>query len=176
MVNKVFIATSLDNYIADVNGDIHWLTDFPNPSNNDGGFAKFMESVDAVLMGRKTFDKVLSFGIEWPYHKKVFVWSNTIKFIPQSLVGKVEIISGSINEIIKLIQIQNIKNLYVDGGQTIQSFLREKQIHEIIITQVPIILGQGISLFKDVPLQKLQHQSTQVFDNGMVQTHYTVVN
>jgi dihydrofolate reductase len=79
MRNKVFIATSFDGYIADKDGGIEWLTNIPHPSSSDGGFSHFMESIDAILMGRKTFEKVLSFGIEWPYTKKVFVWTNTLK-------------------------------------------------------------------------------------------------
>ncbi len=172
MQNKVFIATSVDGYIADENGDISWLTEMPNPSVGDGGFSRFMESVDAVLMGRKTFEKVLSFGVEWPYSKKVLVWTNTLDQPPSELEGKVEFVRGELQDVISALQQNHIARLYVDGGQTIQSFLKENFIHEIIITQVPILLGRGIPLFADVPRSKLRHQSTEVFDNGMVQTIY----
>jgi dihydrofolate reductase len=174
MRNKVFIATSLDGFIADDNGGIDWLTELPNPSSGDGGYTKFIDSIDAIVMGRNTFQKVLSFGIDWPYAKKVFVWSNTLKQIPSSLEGKVEIVFGSIEQILHKIQEQGFKNLYIDGGKTIQSFLQAGLIQEIILTQVPIILGRGIPLFQGVPKIKLTHKSTEAFDNGMVQVHYEV--
>jgi dihydrofolate reductase len=172
--NKVFIATSLDGYIADEQGGIDWLTELPNPSNSDGGFSKFIESVDAVLMGRKTFEKVLSFGIDWPYPKKVFVWTSSINIIEASLIGKVEIVRGNASEVLQQIHHKGFMNLYIDGGHTIQSFLREGLMHEIIVTQVPLLLGKGIPLFKDIPRIKLSHKTTESFDNGMVQTHYDV--
>jgi dihydrofolate reductase len=172
--NKVFIATSLDNYIADEQGGIDWLTSLPPPAGGDGGFGKFMESVDGVLMGRKTFEKVLSFGVEWPYSKKVFVWTKTLHQIPGILAGKVEFVSGEVREILQNIEGQGISSLYVDGGQTIQTLLKNNLIHELIITQVPLLLGRGISLFNNIPRTRLQHQTTRVFDNGMVQTRYLV--
>lgn len=172
MRNKVFIATSLDNYIADENGGIDWLTDFPPPTASDGGFSDFMDSVDAIVMGRNTFERVLSFGIQWPYVKKVFVWSNTLTSVPSNLTEKVELVSGNLQDVIQMIQHNGFVNIYVDGGKTIQTFLNANLIHEIILTQVPIVLGRGISLFEDVPRLRLQHRSTQVFDNGMVQSHY----
>ncbi len=176
MKNKVFIATSLDNYISDEHGGIEWLTDMPNPSSGDAGFSKFMESVDGIVMGRNTFEKVLSLGVDWPYTKKVFVWSSTLKQIPSRLDGKVDLVRGNVNEIVQELGQKQFLNLYIDGGKTIQSFLKENLIHEIIITQIPIILGRGISLFKDVPRTKLHHKSTVIFDNGMIQTHYLVIN
>lgn len=174
MRNKVFIATSLDGYIADEDGGIDWLTELPNPVVGDGGYSKFIESVDAIFMGRKTFEKVLSFGIEWPYSKKVFVWSNTLSQIPNSLEKKVEVVRGPIEQILKNIHVQGFKNLYIDGGRTIQSFLSENQIHEIILTQVPILLGRGVPLFQNIPKTRLIHKLTETFDNGMVQIHYEV--
>jgi dihydrofolate reductase len=174
MRNKVFIATSLDGYIADENGEIDWLTEIPNSSGHDGGFARFMESIDAIVMGRTSFEKVLSFGIEWPYPKQVFVWTNTLDQVPPELHGKVEFVRGGIKEVVSLVQQKSFFSLYIDGGKTIQSFLKENLIHEIIVTRVPILLGRGIPLFKDVPRLRLRHQSTQIFENGMVQSHYLV--
>lgn len=174
MRNKVFIATSLDGFIADDNGGIDWLTELPSPSSGDGGYTKFIDSIDAILMGRNTFQKVLSFAIDWPYSKKTFVWSNTLKQIPSSLEGKVEIASGTIEQILHKIHEQGFKNLYIDGGKTIQSFLKKDLIHEIILTQVPVILGRGIPLFQSVPKINVTHKSTETFDNGMVQVHYEV--
>lgn len=174
MRNKIFIATSFDGYIADENGGIDWLTNILSPSGSDGGFSKFIESIDAILMGRNTFEKVLSFGIEWPYSKKVFVWTNTLKAVPAHLDEKVEIMRGDIHQILRSIHQRGFSNLYVDGGRTIQSFMQENLIHEITVTVAPIILGRGIPLFKSIPRIELRHLSTQTFDNGMVQLKYEI--
>ncbi len=174
MTNKVFIATSLDNYIADEGGGIQWLVDLPQPKTGDAGYSKFIGSIDAILMGRNTFEKVLSFGVEWPYSKKVFVWSNTIEQVPSQLQSKVELVRGGIEDVLRLLKNCKYSNFYIDGGKTIQSFMRAHQIHEITITQVPLILGKGIPLFQDILPVKLRHLSTEVFDNGMVQSRYEV--
>lgn len=175
MSNKVFIATSLDGYISTKDGDITWLTDFPNPKNSDGGFSKFIEGIDAIVMGRNSYEKVLSFDCEWPYIKKVFVLSNNLKQPEPSLNEKVEIIHGDLNVVVKSLNSKGYKNLYVDGGNVIQGFMKLGLIDELTITQIPIILGKGIPLFSKLPLTRLKHLNTEVFDNGMVQNHYIVI-
>jgi dihydrofolate reductase len=175
MTNKVFIATSLDGYIADKNGGIDWLNEYPSPSGSDGGFSEFMNSIDAVIMGRTTFEKVLSFNIPWPYEKKVFVLSTTLKKMENELIDKVEIIDGDLEIILKKLEKNSYKNLYVDGGKTIQSFLSKNLIDELIITQAPVILGGGIPLFSDIPRINLKLLSVKPLDNGMVQSHYRVL-
>jgi len=172
---KVYIATSFDGFIADEYGGIDWLNEFPSPSGSDGGFSKFMDSIDAVVMGRKTFEKVLSFGIPWPYKKKVFVLSNTLQKIDNNLVGKVELIRGEPEAVIQKLNQDGFKNLYVDGGQTIQSFLKKNFIDEMIISQAPLILGRGIPLFQPGPKINLQLLSSTVLDNGLIQSHYKIV-
>lgn len=174
MANKVFIATSLDGFIADENGGIDWLTTMPNPTEGDAGFSKFMDGIDALVMGRNTFEKVLGFDIPWPYSKKVFVLSNSIKSVDAKLAEKVVVVRDGPKEIVRNLNSQGFTNLYIDGGRVIQSFLREGLIDEMIITQAPIILGRGIPLFSDLPRVRLEHQSTTAFDNGMVQSHYRV--
>lgn len=175
MVNKVFIAASLDGFIADKDGGIDWLHENPSPSGSDGGFSEFMKTVDALVMGRTTYEMVLSFDCEWPYSKKVFVLSNTLKEVDPSLKGKAQIVNGGLDEIVKSLNNQGYTNLYIDGGKTIQSFLSAGLIDELIITQIPIILGGGIPLFGDLPQRlKLEHCETKTFDNGMVQSHYKI--
>ncbi len=171
--NIVFIATSLDGHIADPRGGIEWLTEIPSPGNGeDGGFAAVMNAVDALLMGRKTFDKVLSFGIPWPYDKKVFVWSSTLRRLPTELVGRVELVQGDLDDVLQAIHRQGFFKLYIDGGQTIQSFLRRGLVNELIVTLAPVLLGEGIRLFQDVPRTALHLKETKAFDNGMVQLRY----
>ena len=172
MANYIYIATTIDGFIADKDGGLAWLVEIPNPDNIDYGFADFMKKIDAVIMGRKTFEKVLSFD-KWPYSKKVFVLSNTLKEIPENLSGKVELISGELKQIITNLKKKGLNNLYIDGGKTIQSFLKQDLIDEMIITRVPILLGDGIPLFAylDRPI-KFQEMETEVFNNFLVKTCY----
>lgn len=173
MKNIVYIATSSDGFIATKDGDIDWLMEIPNPNNSDYGYAEFIDSIDALVMGRKTYEKVLSFDCEWPYSKKVFVLSNSLKEINSSVAGKVELINGPLKEIVKNLNNDGFKNLYIDGGSTIQSFLKEDLIDEMIITNVPVTLGEGIPLFKNNAHEsKFKLDSTENFDNGMVKNHY----
>ena len=145
--NKVFIATSLDGYIADIHGGIDWLDTFPEINTVDSGYENFTSNVDALLMGRSTFEKVLSFNIPWPYSKPVFIASNTLTTLPKDLSSNVFLVSGSLVDILNNIHSKGYYNLYVDGGSLIQSMLREDLIDEMIITTIPVLLGDGISLF-----------------------------
>jgi dihydrofolate reductase len=172
MANFIYIATSLDGYIADKEGGIDWLANIPNPEKSDFGFSEFMEKVDALVMGRNTFETILSFG-EWPYNKKVFVLSNTLKIIPDRLKEKAELISGKAKEIVEDLSDKGYKNLYIDGGMVIQSFLEEDLIDEMVITRVPIILGDGIPLFvksgKQINFKKVK---TEVLNDQLVKSYY----
>jgi len=131
MSNTVFIATSLDGYIADKDGGLDWLQSIPNPENLDMGYVDLIGRVDAVVMGRKTFEKVSSFDCDWPYSKLVFVLSNFMKSIPEGYEGKAEPIKGSLSEVMEAIHQKGHKHLYIDGGVTVQNFLKEDLIDEI---------------------------------------------
>jgi dihydrofolate reductase len=146
LTNYVYIATSLDGYIAGPNGSLKWLNSIHNPNKSDYGYSDFIKNIDSIVMGKNTYQKVLTFG-KWPYHKPVFILSKSLKEIPEYLIGKVEVINGDIKKLIKQLTEQGFKNLYVDGGQTIHSFLKEDLIDEMIITTVPILLGDGVPLF-----------------------------
>jgi dihydrofolate reductase len=173
MTNIVYIATSTDGFIATKDGGIDWLMEVPNPDNSDYGFAEFIDSIDALVMGRKTYEKVLSFDCEWPYSKKVFVLSNSLKNIDPSVEGKADVIKGALKNVIKKLNDNGYKNLYIDGGATIQSFLKENLIDEMIITSVPATLGEGIPLFKNKDHEsKFKLDSTKTYENGMVKNHY----
>jgi dihydrofolate reductase len=172
MANYVYIAASLDGFIATPEGGIEWLEDAPNPSGSDFGFSEFLSMVNAILMGRATFDKVLAFD-HWPYHIPVFVLSSTIKEVPSYLHGKVQIVSGLLTEVIAQLDAKGFRNLYIDGGRVIQAFLREDLIDELIVTRFPKILGRGIPLFGDLsePLDYI-HVETEVIENYLVKTRY----
>ena len=173
MSNIVFIATSLDGYIADKDGGLNWLHSIPNPENLDMGWDDLMDHIDALVMGRKTFQKVCSFDCDWPYSKPVFVLSNSMKSVPEGYEGKVELTNGSLTKIIEIIHQKGYKHLYIDGGVTVQSFLKEDLIDEMVITVIPILLGGGIPLFRELPKPiEFEHVKTEIFLNAMVQNHY----
>ena len=171
--NKVYIATSLDGFIADANGKIDFLDTFPFPENDDMGYYQFMNHVDAILMGRKSFETVLAFGIDWPYRKLVFVWSQTLRTIPDNLEGKVKLISGDVNEVLDHIHQDGYLSLYIDGGKTIQSLLKEDLIDEMIITTISVLLGGGVPLFGGLDsIVKFSCVDAKVYANGVVQCRY----
>jgi dihydrofolate reductase len=173
MPNVVFIGTSLDGYIADKDGGLDFLHSIPNPEQDDLGYLDFMNGIDALLMGRKTYETVLGFGGQWPYHKPVFVLSNTLSFLPVDLPEKVELVNGSIRQVVGEINSMGFEQLYIDGGKLIQSFLKEDMIDEIIITQVPILLGGGTPLFGELPAHlTFNLVGTEVLLNAIVQSHY----
>jgi dihydrofolate reductase len=149
--NKVFIATSIDGYIADKKGGIDWLHSIPNPNNIDMGYGEFVSQVDAIVLGRTTFDTVCGFDMDWPYQKTVFVLSNRMSAIPEEYKHKAELVKGSLKEIIEKIHNKGCYTLYIDGGRTIQGFLKEDLIDEMTITVIPYLLGGGIPLFTDLP-------------------------
>jgi dihydrofolate reductase len=171
--NRVFIAQSLDGYIAGRNGELDWLQAIPNPTQDDMDYTKFMEGVDAIVMGRKTFDTVCSFDVDWPYHKPVFVLSHTLKSIPEEYKEKAELIKGSISSILKQLHQKEYYRLYIDGGATVQSFLKEDRVDELIVTTLPVLLGGGVPLFSQLP-EKLEFDlvESKVFLDQVVQSHY----
>lgn len=167
MANFIYIATSLDGYIADKDGGLDWLHENPPTEGDDCGFGEFIARVDAIVMGRKTYETVLSFG-QWPYTIPVFVLSNTLK-----IADKAEIISGSPSDIIKTLDNKGYKNLYIDGGKTIQSFLKEDLIDEMIITVIPKILGEGVPLFeKGLGPLNFKAYKTEMLSIGSAKTYY----
>ena len=173
MKNSVFIATSIDGYIADRSGGLDFLGSVPNPDNDQLGFPEFMDDIDALLMGRKTYQTVLGFGGAWPYTKPVFVLTGTLSSLPEHLLGKVEFANGSVEEIVQLLNQRGYNNLYIDGGKLIQSFLQQDMIDELIISQIPILLGGGIPLFGNLTCHLMfEHLETKVLLNAIVRTRY----
>lgn len=169
----MFIARSLDGFIAGKNGELDWLHSISNPDNDDMGYNQLMEEIDAIVMGRTTFETVCGFGGEWVYSKHVFVLSNSLKEVPEKLKGKVSLLKGSPHEVLDEIHEKSYLKLYIDGGSTIQNFLKEDLIDELRITTMPILLGGGFPLFGDLsePME-LEHIETKVFLNQVVQNHY----
>ena len=176
-IASVFIATSLDGYIAREDGGIDWLNNANKvvPEGEDCGFFTFMDSVDAIAMGRNTFENVLSFG-QWPYgDKPVIVLSSRRIEIPVNLPKTVSWSSESPRELMDRLANEGTKRVYVDGGVTIQRFLEEGLIKDITITRIPVILGSGIPLFSNAAKNiSLNHVETKVYEFGFVQSTYVV--
>ena len=171
----VFIATSLDGFIATSDGGVEWLDEIPNPDHSDFGYAEFMTGIDALVMGRNTFEKVLTFG-GWPYDKPVFVLSNTLSGVPVEVEGKAEIVRVAPRTLVESLAQRGVENLYVDGGRVIQSFLEDDLIDEMTITQVPVLLGNGLPLFGRLTKRlQFNHVRTETFDNNLVQSTYSRV-
>ena len=171
--NIVFIATSIDGYIADKDGGLSYLKMVPNPEQIDMGYGKLMDRVDALVMGRNTYEMVLSFGIDWPYTRPVYVLSNSLTEVPENIKDKVVLVKGSLKEVLTNIHSKRHHQLYIDGGKTIQQFLKEDLIDEMILTTMPILLGGGVPLFADLskPL-KFELQESEVFLGELVQRVY----
>ena len=174
--NSVYIATSLDGYIADEKGGLDWLDSTPNPNNLDLGYGDFMRQIDALVMGRTTFETVCGFDVDWPYQKPVFVLSNTLNEVPELYKGKAFVISGDLKDILAQIHAKGYHQLYIDGGKTIQSFLKEDLIDEMILTTIPILLGGGHALFDRLSSPKqFSCVKSQVLLNNLVQSHFVRV-
>lgn len=170
--NSVFIATSIDGYIADKDGNIDWLHSVPNPDNIDMGYMDFMAGTDALIMGRTTFETVCGFDIDWPYSVPVFVLSNSLKTVPDKVKGKVHLVNGSLKEVLNQIHEKGHKRLYIDGGRTVQSFLKEDLIDEMIITIIPVVLGGGSSLFSELDESlNFECTETKLYLDKVVQNH-----
>lgn len=175
---SVFIAASVDGFIAREDGDIEWLhsPEYDSPALNGLSYEDFMSSIDALVMGRKTLDKVLSFP-EWPYaNKTVIVLSRQGVSLPAPLQGKVEVLAGEPADIVAQLAARGMKHLYIDGGQTVQAFLAAGLINELVITRIPVLLGRGIPLFGQLGAeQKLRLIDSSMSDNGFVQSRYQVL-
>jgi dihydrofolate reductase len=171
MKASVFIAATVDGFIARPNGAFDFL---PSGDVEEHGYEAFMASVDALIMGRNTYEVALSFD-GWPYgDKPVFVVSS--RPLPPTPAGAVvERVSGTPAEIVASLSARGIEHAYVDGGMTIQSFLSAGLIQRLIITRVPVLIGVGISLFgaltRDVVLT---HVATRQFPSGLVQSEYVI--
>ena len=175
---SVFIATSLDGFIARANGDLDWLTGVESASTEqDYGYQEYIDTVDTIVVGRNTFELVLTFDT-WPYSgKNVVVLSSRPDVIPPHLVDNVEWLSLPPQRLVGRLAAQGATHLYVDGGKTIQGFIKAGLIDELTITRVPVLIGTGVPLFG--PLNhdvSLTHVATRQFENGFVQSKYRVAD
>jgi dihydrofolate reductase len=169
---SVFVGTSLDGFIARPDGSLDFLS---QAGDEPHGYEEFISTVDAIVMGRKTYDIVLDFG-DWPYSDiPVFVLSSTeLKAPPPEAI--VERMQGDPSEIASEIAARGMGHIYVDGGLTVQQFLRAGLIQRLIISRVPVLIGEGIPLFGDLEEDVvLRHVATRQFASGLVQSEYEIV-
>ena len=173
---EVFIATSMDGYIARPDGDILWLTSRPVPEGEDFGYATFLDGVVAMVMGRESFEKVLTFP-EWPYNVPVVVLSRTPERVtmPDALKDKVRVSGRGPRAVLEEFGLRGVTRVYIDGGQTIRNFVAEGLVRRMIVTLIPVLLGQGRALWGhgagDVNLTLVASRN---WENGFVQVEYKV--
>jgi len=169
---SVFVGTSVDGFIARSNGALDFL---PEGGGEPHGYDEFIASVDAIVIGRKTFETVLSFPA-WPYgDKHVVVLSGRPLDLSAVVGGVVEQMAGPPAEIVSQLAARGVHHLYVDGGITIQGFLRAGLIERLVITRVPVLIGDGIPLFGTLPRDvRLRHLMTRHYPSGLVQSEYTI--
>jgi dihydrofolate reductase len=172
MIASVFVGTSVDGFIARPDGKLDFL---PEGGGEPHGYTEFMASVDTLVIGRKTFETVLAFD-EWPYgQKRVVVLSS--RPVDSSTVrsGVVEHMAGEPAEIAAKLAASGAQHLYIDGGITIQGFLRAGLIQRLIVTRVPVLIGAGIPLFGALPHDvRLRHVATRHYPSGLVQSEYQI--
>lgn len=175
MKTIVYIGTSLDGFIARKDGNIDWLTQFANDEATHA-YEEFINRIDAIVIGRGTFEKVLTFP-SWPYTKKVFLLSNIIKQVPDELKEKVTVLSMRPAKLLGYLCSLKFSSIYIDGGKVIQDFLNEDLIDELIISKVPILIGNGIQLFGQLENDlQFKHIRTEVQSNGLVRSYYEKLN
>jgi dihydrofolate reductase len=173
MKASVFIGASLDGFIARPNGALDFL---PEGGGEPHGYNEFMATVDTIVIGRKTFETVLTMT-PWPYGDKRVIVLSSKPIDLTAAQGKVEQLSGSPEEIIEKLTATGAKHLYIDGGITIQNFLRAGLIQRLTITRVPVLIGEGIPLFSALPKDiHLRHLATRHYKSGLVSSDYEVLN
>jgi len=172
MKSSVFIATSLDGFIARKDGALDWL---PANGGEPHGYDEFMATVDALVIGRNTFETVLKFDA-WPYGKKpVVVLSTSMSEVRPPDGAVCELMVGTPHEIVTQLTQRGMKHLYIDGGLTIQGFLQAGLIQRMIVTRIPVLLGSGIPLFGALSSDiRLEHVVTRSYGSGMVQSEYSI--
>ncbi len=175
---SVFLGMSVDGFIARLDGDLDWLTGGADPdgppddgAGGDFGFADFVSGIDALLMGRATYDVIAPFG-EWPYQgKPVHVLSTTL----DEGDARVAAVHRSFDEAVAALEAARYERVYVDGGRTVHTALRAGLISDLTLSRVPVLIGTGHTPFGELAADiHLEHVRTQTFPGGMVQSTYRV--
>jgi dihydrofolate reductase len=172
MKTSVYIGTSLDGFIAKPDGNIDWLTRYANDEAFHA-YEGFIRGIDAIIIGRGTFEKILTFP-SWPYEKRAFVLSTSLKELPATLKDKATLLSMDPKELLSFLSGMGFSSIYVDGGKVIQGFLNQDLIDDLVISKVPVLIGNGIPLFGFLSADlKFEHIKTETQSNGLVRSYYT---
>ncbi|MCG7587597.1 dihydrofolate reductase family protein [Photobacterium sp. OFAV2-7] len=177
---SVYIATSVDGFIAKKDGSVDWLHTAGKPDVEvDTGWDDYLASVDCLIMGRSTMEVISAMNLtaeQWPYGDiRIIVLSNTLKEAPDNMKGRVEMYSGDIDTLVTRLENEGHQHAYIDGGATIQTFLNLELINEMIITRAPVLLGEGIPLFGKTSKEiRLEQAKATAFANDFVQVTYMV--
>ncbi len=166
----LYIAMSLDGYIAQPNDDLSFLS-MVEEEGEDYGYAKFMATIDSVIIGRRTYDKVLAMGYGFPHRNKdTYILTRT----PRPALGSVKFYTGDLKDLVVRLKEASGKHIFVDGGaQVVHQLLQDDLVDELYISIIPILLGDGIPLFsKGRPEVTLHLVDATPFDKGLVQLHY----
>ena len=176
ITGHVFIAISLDGFVARSSGELDWLMK-QETEGEDHGYDAFMESVDGLVMGRGSFQNALTFG-KWPYEKPVVVTSRTLNQhdVPEEIADRVTLTQFDPPKVMKTLEEKGWSRVYVDGGKVVQSFLRAGLISDMILTRVPILIGDGLPLFGTLGCDiDLEHLDTRSFPSGLVTSRYRII-
>ena len=173
----LFTACSIDGYIARPDGNLDWLTNFPNPDNLDHGYNDLLANTSCIIMGRKTYEEIVGFGIEWPYKGiPTYILTANSEFnckTPDTLI-----LSGNLVEKVHRIRSEQEKNIWLaGGGQVVKYFLQNGLIDRMIISVIPIILGEGIPLFPGKSKEtKFKLIENQLFSTGIINLTFDIVD
>ncbi len=167
---SIYIATSIDGYIARKDGNIDWL-DRVSGFDEDYGFQKLLNSIDAVILGRNTYEVAASV-LDWPYKgKRIVVLSKSLKTVRE----EAELFQGDLTQLISQLHSDGIQHIWIDGGVTISQFLELKMVDCITLSVIPLILGSGITLFREIGQEFICHLiSSQSYPSGLVQLKYQI--
>jgi dihydrofolate reductase len=176
LANRVYVAVSLDGYLAREDGAVDWLDRYGDGGETDYGYGEFVSAVDAIVMGRRTYESILRLSPgSWPYSKPVFVLSSVLP-ASQDDRRRLQILCLPPKQLVDHLAGSGHADLYIDGGNTIQRFLAEGLIDEMIISRIPVILGSGIPLFAAGSSEvELNHMETRVYPKGVVQNRYRLI-
>ncbi len=172
----VFIATSVDGFIARDDGGIDWLLRLHArvPEGEDCGYAAFIAGVQAIVMGRRSFEQALAFD-PWPYALPVVVMARRGVAVPDALQGRVSVSADAPQGLLERLGAEGVARVYLDGGQLVQAFLREGLVDELTVTTVPVLLGRGRSLFGELPADvDLELLDSRAWPFGFVQNRWRV--
>ncbi len=170
----LFIACSVDGYIASVDEDLGFLSRVEK-QGEDYGYSDFISQIDCVILGKRTYDKVMSMTSVFPHAgKETYIVTRS----PKKPIGNTVFYDGNLKSLIESLRTKEGKNIFIDGGsKVIKMLLDDDLIDEMIISYIPVLLGEGIPLFAPIHKEKaLESLSVKAFESGLIQVHYRIIH